>query len=126
MQKQLFDRLIETSIAPIANWKLNGEILEVRVVRPDSSNPETERLQRGVKFDCHLHSPNIVQNLEYHGIVIPEDVRTDIIREIRGEELAKAPTDIDAKGTQFDSSLHAVDENGDPVLTKFKTFKRKA
>lgn len=128
MQKQLFDRLIETSIAPIANWKLSGrnqDILEVRITRPDSSNPELERIQRGAKFDLHIDSPNIIQNLEYHGIAIDEELRTDIIRAIRGELDEGVIELVDAKGTNFDPDIYESDVDGKPVLTKFRTFKRK-
>lgn len=124
MQPKLFDRLIETSIAPIANWERVGDVLKVRIVRPDTGNPELECLQRGAKFDLHIDSPAIIQNLEYHGVVIDEEVRSDIIRAIRGEELAGITETIDGRGTKFDPSIHEVDIDGNPVLTSFKTFKR--
>jgi len=125
MNPKLFDKLIETSIAPIAKWERVGDILKVRVDRPNASNPDLERIQRGAKFDLHIMSPNIIQNLELHGIEIPEDVRSNIIREIRSEALEGFVSDVDANGVTFDPELHRVDIDGNRVLTKFDTFAKK-
>jgi len=133
MRKDLLDQLIETSIAPIANWDLEGSQLNVRVVKPDTSSEEIESLQRGAKFVTNIESPNIIQNLEYFGIQIPSELRGSIIKYINGEserkEEEKATAEgaklTDARGTVFSADIHAVDETGRPVLTKFKTFKKK-
>jgi hypothetical protein len=135
MKQALLDELIETAIAPIANFDLSGNQLNVRIVKPDTSNPTLEKLQRGAKFTTNVESENIVQNLEQYGVIIDDDLRTRIIRDIKGtaplmisksspEEIIK-PVVKDRNGKPFDAALHAVDDAGVPILTNFNLFKKK-
>lgn len=137
MKPELLEELIETAISPIANFDLSGNQLNVRIVKPDTSNPELEKIQRGVKFTTNVESENIVQNLEYFGIQIDDDLRSRIIKDINGtatlQPSSKAsvteevkPIVKDRNGKPFNPAIHAVDEAGNPILTKFKLFEKKA
>jgi hypothetical protein len=137
MKQALLDELIETAIAPIANFDLSGNQLNVRIVKPDTSNPELEKIQRGVKFTANVESENIVQNLEYFGIQIDDDLRSRIIKDINGtatlqpSSKASATKEVkavvkDRNGRPFNPAIHAVDESGNPIVTKYKLFEKKA
>lgn len=134
MRKDLLNRLIAEVITPVANYDLKGNQLAITIVKPDTNDEEAEKVQRGARFVLNTESPMLVRNLENYHLRIPDDLRSEMVKYINKEvatfaqETALVSTNklVDAKGNPFDPEKHITDMNGNPVMTKFKTFKLKA
>lgn len=110
---------------------------ETKQVQDAHGNLVKQRITLHHSFTVNVHSEKFPDNLFLQDIVIlPEDMEllkqatmelqpNEQAKEANEEESGKEEILTDSRGVIFDPKIHAVNVNGKPVLTRFKTFKRK-
>lgn len=102
-------------------YTIDGDVLTVEIVGGR---------HRGARRRFNLRSELLVKNLEELDIFSTVQERHDLEynpAKYREEQFKKAEEALlDSRGNKFDPKKHEVDDNGRPVLTKFKTFKKKS
>lgn len=130
--------ILERSLKGNGKIEINGDIATVKIIRGSHS---------GAKLDLHIKSPNLLRNLEnYFGVdstnpneapvvqVEPEDNK--LFQDLMGmadkpkkesprstEVKVEKNALVDSKGNAFDPDKHEIDAQGNPVKTRFGSFK---